>query len=58
MGHGEASLRCPPYKPLSVLTGVRNKRVILEKIYELFVGMHETVRNIGVSMEPVSTVLE
>ena len=29
---------------LSVLPGVRIKRVILEKIYELFVGTNETVR--------------
>jgi len=31
-------------------------RLILEKIYELFVGENETVRNIGVSVEQGSTV--
>ena len=30
--------------PLSVLPGVRIKRVNLEKIYELFAGTNETVR--------------
>ena len=36
--------------PLSVLTSVRNKRVILKEMYELFVGTNKTVRNIGVSV--------
>ena len=42
--------------PLSVLTGVRIKRVILEKIYQLFVGTNETVRIKRVSIERGSTV--
>ena len=42
--------------PLSVLTGVRIKRVILEKIYELFVGTNETVSIKRVSIERGSTV--
>ena len=33
--------------PLSVLTGVRNKRVnVRESIYKLFVGTNETVRTV------------
>ena len=44
--------------PLSVLTGVRIKRVnFREKIYELFVGINETVRIKRVSVERGSTVL-
>ena len=35
---------------LSILTGVRIKRVNLEKIYELFVMTNETVSNIRVSV--------
>ena len=40
----QKSVRCP-YKRVSVISGL-----ILEKIYELFVGTNETVRNIGVSV--------
>ena len=37
--------------PLSVLTGVRILNgLILEKIYDIFVGPNETVRNIRVSV--------
>ena len=41
---------------MSVLTCVRNKRVIFSKMYKRFVGTHKTVGNIGVSVEQGSTV--
>ena len=43
--------------PLSILTGVRIKRSILEKIYVLFAGTKESVRYIRVSVERGSTAL-
>ena len=43
--------------PLSVLPGVRIKRVNLKKIYELFVGTNENVRIKRLAVERGSTVL-
>ena len=42
--------------PLSVLTGVRIKRVNFREKYELFVGTNETVHIKWVSVERGSTV--
>ena len=39
-----------PYEPMSVFS-----RLLLEKIYELFVGTNKTVRNKRVGIKQVST---
>ena len=51
-------LKCDLEKncPLSVLIDVHIRRIIFEKIYELFVGTLETVSYIRVSEERGSTV--